>query len=113
MPPIKVFCVGASLIKNHTHRGPKAVSSKKKIPTSGELMNCGAILINTKDTPTVTIINDKSIKSVELIMKLLTKNTATQAVKSFPNIYGGTKLILGELLITVKLPPTKAAHRSP
>ena len=48
MPPIKVFCVGASLIKNHTHKGPKAVSSKKKIPTSGELMNCGAILINTK-----------------------------------------------------------------
>ena len=46
MPPIKVFCVGASLIKNHTHKGPKAVSSKKKIPTSGELMNCGAILIN-------------------------------------------------------------------
>ena len=113
MPPIKVFCVGASLIKNHTHRGPKAVSSKKKIPTSGELMNCGAILINTKDTPTVTIINDKSVKSVELIMKLLTKNTATQAVKSFPNIYQGTKLILGELLITVRLPPTKAAQRSP
>ena len=47
------FLVGASLIKNHTHKGPKAVSSKKKIPTSGELMNCGAILINTKDTPTV------------------------------------------------------------
>ena len=113
MPPIKVFCVGASLIKNHTHRGPKAVSSKKKIPTSGELMNCGAILINTKDTPTVTIINDKSIKSVELIMKLLTKNNATQAVKSLPNIYEGTKLIFGELLIIVKLAPTKAAHRSP
>ena len=113
MPPIKVFCVGASLIKNHTHKGPKAVSSKKKIPTSGELMNCGAILINTKDTPTVTIINDKSIKSVEFITKLLTKNTATQAVKRFPNIYEGTKLILGELLITVKLPPTKVAHRSP
>ena len=113
MPPIKVFCVGASLIKNHTHRGPKAVSSKKKIPTSGELMNCGAILINTKDTPTVIIINDKSIKSIEFIMKLLTKNTATPAVKSFPNIYDGTKLIFGELLITVKLPPTKAAHRSP
>ena len=52
MPPIKVFCVGASLIKNHTHKGPKAVSSKKKIPTSGELMNCGAILINTKDNKT-------------------------------------------------------------
>ena len=113
MPPIKVFCVGASLIKNHTHRGPNAVSSKKKIPTSGELINCGAILINTKDTPTVIIINDKSIKSVELTVKLLTKNTATQAVKIFPNIYDGTKLILGELLITVKLPPTKAAHRSP
>ena len=113
MPPIKVFCVGASLVKNHTHKGPKAVSSKKKIPTSGELMNCGAILINTKDTPTVTIINDKSVKLVELIMKLLTKNTATQAVKIFPNIYDGTKLILGELLITVKLPPTKAAHKSP
>ena len=113
MPPIKVFCVGASLIKNHTHKGPRAVSSKKKIPTSGELMNCGAILINTKDTPTVTIINDKSNKSVELIMKLLTKNAATQAVKSFPKIYDGTKLILGELLITVKLPPTKVAHRSP
>ena len=113
MPPIKVFCVGASLIKNHTHRGPNAVSSKKKIPTSGELINCGAILINTKDTPTVIIINDKSIKSVELTVKLLTKNTATQAVKIFPNIYDGTKLILGELLITVKLPPTKAAHKSP
>ena len=52
-------------------------------------------------------INDKSIKSIELIMKLLTKNTATQAVKSFPNIYDGTKLIFGELLITVRLPPTK------
>ena len=76
-------------------------------------MNCGAILINTKDTPTVIIINDKSIKSVELTVKLLTKNTATQAVKIFPNIYDGTKLILGELLITVKLPPTKAAHKSP
>ena len=76
-------------------------------------MNWGAILMNTKDTPTVIIINDKSTKSIELIMKLLTKNTATQAVKSFPNIYEGTKLILGELLITVKLPPTKAAQRSP
>ena len=76
-------------------------------------MNCGAILVNTKDTPTVTIINDKSIKSVELIMKLSTKNTATQAVKSFPNIYEGTKLIFGELLITVKLAPTKTAHKSP
>ena len=76
-------------------------------------MNCGAILINTKDTPTVMIINDKSIKSVELIMKLLTKNTATQAVKSFPNMYEGTKLILGELLITVRLAPTKVAHKSP
>ena len=76
-------------------------------------MNWGAILMNTKDTPTVIIINDKSTKSIELIMKLLTKNTATQAVKSFPNIYEGTKLILGELLITVKLAPTKAAHKSP
>ena len=76
-------------------------------------MNCGAILINTKDTPTVIIINDKSIKSIELTMKLLTKNTATQAVKSFPNIYDGTKLISGELLITVKLAPTKVAHKSP
>ena len=46
-------------------------------------------------------------------MKLLTKNTAMQAVKSFPNIYEGTKLIFGELHITVKLAPTKAAHRSP
>ena len=76
-------------------------------------MNCGAILINTKDTPTVIIINDKNIKSIELTMKLFTKNTDTQAVKSFPNIYDGTKLIFGELLITVKLAPTKAAHRSP
>ena len=78
------FCVGkASLIKNHTHKGPKAVSSKKKIPTSGELMNCGAILINTKDTPTVIIINDKSIKSVELIIKLLTKILLRKLLKVF------------------------------
>ena len=76
-------------------------------------MNCGAILINTKDTPTVIIINNKSTKSVELIMKLLTKNIATQAVISFPNIYEGTKFIFGELLITVKLAPTKAAHKRP
>ena len=46
-------------------------------------------------------------------MKLSTKNTATQAVNSFPNIYEGTKLIFGELLITVRLAPTKAAHNSP
>ena len=113
MPPIKVFCVGASLIKNHTHKGPKAVSSKKKIPTSGELMNCGAMLINTNDTPTVIIINDRSIKSLELTIKLETKNKATQAVKSFPKIYEGTKLTFGELLITVRLAPTKKAHNNP
>ena len=91
----------STLIQNTKHRVAK---NSKGLPS---------ILINTKDTPTVTIINDKRIKSVELIMKLLTKNTATQAVKSFPNIYEGTKLIFGELLITVKLAPTKAAHNSP
>ena len=67
MPPIKVFCVGASLIKNHTHKGPKAVSSKKKIPTSGELMNCGAILINTKDTPTAVSYTHLTLPTTEAV----------------------------------------------
>ena len=43
--------------------GPIAVSNKKKIPISGELIYWGAKLIKTNETPTVNIISEIKNKS--------------------------------------------------
>ncbi len=76
-------------------------------------MYCGAILINTNDTPTVRIINDNNNKSIVSRAKDETKKIETKAVNILPNIYDGTKFISGELRITVKLAPTKEAQAKP
>jgi len=93
-PPISVFLVGSSAIKNQTQRGPKAVSSRKKIPTSGEVTYFGAIVIKRKDTPTVIIINNENNRSNPPITKVDAKGRATTAVKNLAiyrreqNLYG-------------------------
>ena len=92
-PPIKVFLVGSSDIKNQTQRGPRAVSNRKKIPTSGEVTYFGAIVIKRKDTPTVMIINKENTKSYPPMTKVAAKGKATIALKNLANIYDGTKLI--------------------
>ena len=93
IPPIKVFLVGSSAIKNQTQSGPRAVSNRKKIPTSGEVTYFGAIVINRKDTPTVIIINKEKNKSYPPMTRVVVKGKATTAVKNLANIYDGTKLI--------------------
>ena len=42
-----------------------------------------------------------------------TKNAESTAVANLPRIYEGTKFISGDLLMTVRLAPTKIAHSSP
>ena len=83
------------------------------MPTSGELIYWGAMLINTNDTPTVIIIRDINNKSWVPITNVETKNADNTAVANLPRIYEGTKFISGDLLITVRLAPTKIAHSSP
>ena len=56
MPPISVFLVGTSLITSHTQSGPKAVSTRKKIPTSGDKMYLGARVMSTNENPIVIVI---------------------------------------------------------
>ena len=88
------MCIdGCSLIKNHTHKGPRAVSKRKKIPTSGELIYCGARVTNTIDRPTVKTIRKVNNKSKSMITNEVTKGSANTAVNSLPKINEGTKLI--------------------
>ena len=112
-PPIKVFNEGLSLIKYHTHIGPIAVSNKKNIPISGELMYWGARLIKTNETPTVSIIKKIKNKSDAPNTNEDTKNRDTNAVISLPKIYDGTKFMWELFLITVKLAATKLAQTMP
>ena len=83
------------------------------MPTSGELIYWGAMLINTKDTPTVIIIRDINNKSWVPITNVEIKNADSTAVANLPRIYEGTKFISGDLLMTVRLAPTKIAHSNP
>ncbi len=92
-PPIKVFLVGTSEINSQTQRGPRAVSKRKNIPICGELIYWGAILINTKETPTVIIIREVNIRSKPTIRNETTNGKANNAVKNLPKIYEGTKFI--------------------
>tara|TARA_X000000368_G_C22611068_1_gene527968 strand:- start:46 stop:330 length:285 start_codon:yes stop_codon:yes gene_type:complete len=85
-PPISVFLVGSSEIKNQTQRGPKAVSRRKKIPTSGEVTYFGAIVIKRNDTPTVIIINKENNRSNPPMTNVVAKGRATTAVKNLANI---------------------------
>ena len=71
------------------------------------------MLINTNDTPTVIIIRDINNKSCIPITNEETNNADSRAVANLPRIYEGTKFISGDLLITVRLAPTKIAHSSP
>jgi len=73
--------------------GPIAVSNKKKIPISGELIYWGAKLIKTNETPTVNIISEIKNKSDVPNTNEDTKNKDTNAVISLPNIYDGTKFM--------------------
>ena len=93
--------MGCSLIKNHTQRGPKTVSKRKKIPTSGELIYWGARLINTNEKPTVIIMSEVNNKSKPVITNVAANGKANKAVNDLPNIYEGTKLISLKLLIIV------------
>ena len=93
IPPINVFNVGFSPIKYQTHNGPNAVSRRKKIPISGELIYCGAKLINTKEIPMVTIMIVKNNKQYAPTTNLHTTNKQRNAVIIFPKIYDGTKFI--------------------
>ena len=52
MPPRIVSKVGCSLITNHTQRGPKIVSSKKKRFTSAAVIYLGAKVTNTNGIAT-------------------------------------------------------------
>ena len=93
IPPINVFNVGFSPIKYQTHNGPNAVSRRKKIPISGELIYCGAKLINTKEIPMVTIMIQKNTKSYAPTTNVLTRNIQRNAVINLPKIYDGTKFM--------------------
>ena len=92
-PPTNVLIVGFSAIKNHTQRGPNAVSNKKKIPTSGEVTYFGAIVINMNDTPTVIIINKENTKSKPPMTNVAAKGRAMRAVRNLASMYEGTKFI--------------------
>ena len=51
-PPKIVSKLGCSLITNHTQRGPKIVSSRKKRLTSAAVIYLGAKVTNTKGMAT-------------------------------------------------------------
>ena len=76
-------------------------------------MYLGARLIKTKETPTVSIINEIKNRSDTPNTNEETKNRDTKAVISLPRIYDGTKFMCELSLISVKLAATKQAQTMP
>ena len=110
-PPIIVSVLGCSLITNHTHKGPKTVSSKKNKLTSAAVTYLGANVIKTKGIATQnTHIAGIIKKSLPLMLKSSTKNKHIKAIISFAVIAEGIKLafFFPALIITAPAAKPKA-----